>query len=67
ADQAAPRPPAEVTVSATRALSRAARWAEATGRDPSDLVTTLFGSQAVEVPAVDPGPHPDLAHHLRRL
>ncbi|MCW2581235.1 MAG: hypothetical protein JWQ53_25, partial [Klenkia sp.] len=53
-----------VTVSATRALRRTARWQPALG---PDLLETLFGSTVVEPDAQSPGPHPDLAHHLPRL
>ena len=50
---------AGVTVSATRALRRSARW---------DLpLDALFGTADVVPDAQPPGPHPDLAHHLPRL
>ena len=48
-----------VTVTATRALRRSARWGV-----PLD---DLFGEAVVEIPAEPVGEHPDLAHHLPRL
>lgn len=48
-----------VTAAATRALRRSARW-------DTDLAA-LFGSATAPVAAQEPGPHPDLAHHLPRL
>lgn len=48
-----------VTVAATRALRRGARW---------DLpLGTFFDEAEAVVPAEPLGPHPDLAHHLPRL
>ncbi len=49
-----------VTVAATRALRRCARWG-------AELLPQLFGDAVADVPAAEPGPHPDLAHHLPRL
>jgi GT2 family glycosyltransferase len=48
-----------VTVAATRALRRSARWGLPLG--------SFFDEAEAVVPAEPLGPHPDLAHHLPRL